>query len=150
MENYDYTSPPELDIRRYRQSCSNKNCKICQKSDKCLACKEGFSLFSQGCKGDVNYPEQTAPYFYKNPGKNMPDRLSLKLDFDKIINEPYFTFFFFIKIYGFVKDAPEEGPVKLLIFHQEREDGVMKDKFYLAWEPDRNYKEKIFQNLIYR
>ena len=144
VENYDYTSPPELDIRRYRQSCSNKNCKICQKSDKCLACKEGFSLFSQGCKGDVNYPEQTAPYFYKNPGKNMPDRLSLKLDFDKIINEPYFTFFFFIKIYGFVKDAPEEGPVKLLIFHQEREDGVMKDKFYLAWEPDRNYKEKIF------
>ena len=75
----------------------------------------------------------------------MPERLSLKLDFTKIINEPYFTIFFFIKIYGFVGEEPKKGPVKLVIFHQEPlQDGTMEDKFYLAWEPSPEKYEKLF------
>ena len=145
VNGYTYTRP-ELQIKN-RGSCTDKNCLICQPNKNCLACKKGFSLFSRECKGDVNNGNIQAPYFYKNPGKNMPERLSLNLDFDKIINEPYFTFFFFIKIYGFIKDAPEEGPVKLIIFHQEKKDnGEYEDVFYLAWDPRTGgtQKEKLF------
>ena len=78
----------------------------------------------------------------------MPEFLSLNLDFSKIKNTPYFTIFFFIKLYGFAKDNPmsEKGFVKLLIFHEERDErGEIKEEFYLAWTPDQtNHKEKLY------
>jgi hypothetical protein len=124
--------------------CTNKRCSMCQGSTRCIACKEGFSLFSKDCKGDENTIEKPNKYFYKNPGINMPARLSLKMDFNKIINEPYFTIFFFIKIYGFTKEATFDEPVKLLIFHQEMtNEGKMMDDFYLAWDPDIEKKERL-------
>ena len=142
VSSYTFT-PPKLEAKG--TICSLSTCEICQPSPLCLKCKPGFSLFSKDCKGEVNHPERTATYFYKNPGENMPERLSLKLDFTKIINEPYFTIFFFIKIYGFVGEEPKKGPVKLIIFHQEPlQDGTMEDKFYLAWEPSPEKKEKLF------
>ena len=129
--NYSY-KPPRLSISS-RGTCSSPYCTLCN-SGNCLSCKEGYSLFSTTCKGDVNADTKKATYFYKNPGINMPERLSLNIDFNKIINEPYFTLFFFIKIYGFTKNAPEEYPIKLLIFHQEsNQDGEMEDSFYLAF-----------------
>ena len=124
--------------------CTNKRCSMFQGSTRCIACKEGFSLFSKDCKGDENTIEKPNKYFYKNPGINMPARLSLKMDFNKIINEPYFTIFFFIKIYGFTKEATFDEPVKLLIFHQEMtNEGKMMDDFYLAWDPDIEKKERL-------
>jgi len=144
INDYEYTTP-RLDTSSKTGICTKTQCSICQPGDICLACKPGYSLFSKECKGDVNYPEKKATYFYKNPGENMPERLSLKLDFNKMINEPYFTIFFFIKIYGFVKNEPEKGPVKLIVFHQEPNgDGTFDDKFYLAWDPSPTNKEKLF------
>ena len=105
------------------------------------------SLFSKECLGEVNTDSKPATYFYKNPGKNMPERLSLNIDFDKIKTSPYFTIFFFIKIYGFVKDYPmnPKGFVKLIIFHEERNaKGEVKEEFYLAWTPDYDEKEKMY------
>ena len=97
--------------------------------------KPGYSLFSKECLGEINTESKPATYFYKNPGKNMPERLSLNLDFEKIKNTPYFTIFFFIKLYGFVKDNPlnDKGFVKLIIFHEETNDkGEVVEEFYLA------------------
>ena len=144
VSGYTYT-PPKL--RATNTICPLSRCALCQSNDICLACKPGFSLFSKDCKGDVNYVEKTATYFYKNPGENMPERLSLKMDFTKIVNEPYFTIFFFIKIYGFVGEEPRKGPVKLIVFHQEQKtDGTFEDTFYLAWEPssDPGKDEKLY------
>ena len=142
VSGYTYT-PPRLAATN--TICPLTRCALCQSSSICLACKPGYSLFSKDCKGEVNHAERTATYFYKNPGENMPERLSLKLDFTKIVNEPYFTIFFFIKIYGFVGDEPKNGPVKLVIFHQEQQkDGTFVDRFYLAWHPSRDKYEKLF------
>ena len=119
-----------------QSSCSNSFCTLCN-SGNCLSCKEGYSLFSGTCKGNVDAESNPATYFYKNPGKNMPERLKLNIDFNKIINEPYFTLFFFIKVYGFTKKASGEYPIKLLIFHQEtKQNGEMEDTFYLAFHQD--------------
>ena len=79
----------------------------------------------------------------------MPERLSLNFDFEKIKNSRYFTFFFFIKLFGFDKDAEltEDGFVKLLIFHEEKDDkGEIREQFFLAWTPSSkdNEKEKLF------
>ena len=58
-----------------------------------------------------------------------------------MMNDPYFTIFFFIKIYGFIKDAAQQGPVKILIFHQEwNSDGKLEDEFYLAFHHQNNQK----------
>ena len=80
----------------------------------------------------------------------MPERLSLNMDFDKIQKSKYFTIFFFIKIYGFVKDAAfnDKGYIKLIIFHEERDaKGDITEEFYLAWtknkDEDEN-REKLF------
>ena len=139
IKSYKYEAP-RLQITP--QGCTNPRCSICISGDLCLACKEGYSLFSRDCKGEVNNKEKPAPFFYKNPGKNMPERLSLKMDFDKIVNQPYFTIFFFIKIYGFVKDTVFDKPVKLLVFHQERKNDELLDDFYIAWDPFREEKHK--------
>ena len=144
LTDYDYIAPR---LKPKIGTCTDNKCLICQSENICLQCKPGYHLHSKECRGDVNKKENKATYFYKNPGKNMPERLSLKMDFNKIINEPYFTIFFFIKIYGFVGDAPKHGPVKLLIFHQEeKEVGQFEDEFYLAWDPSTAAKhlEKLF------
>ena len=57
--------------------------------------------------------------------------------------------FFFIKIYGFVKDnpLPEDGFVKLIIFHEEKnENGEIIEDFYLAWTSNNNdsNREKLY------
>ncbi len=141
ISGYSYRAP-KFSISR--GTCSKTSCSLCSSSGTCLACKDGYSLFSRTCKGDVNADAKTASYYYKNPGKNMPDRLSLNMNFNKIMNEPYFTLFFFIKIYGFIKKAPLESPIKLLIFHQERNQaGKLEDVFYLGYHPDGN-KEDLF------
>ena len=138
---YD-TEPPT--IKEDHDTCSNNRCSICYDKTKCLACKTGYSLFSKECKGEVNSNEKQAPYFYKNPAKNMPEQISLKIDFNKIMNDPYFTIFFFIKLYGFTKEASFDEPVKLLIFHQERtNEGKLIDDFYLAWDPREDKYEKL-------
>ena len=148
VSDYDYDSnPPELAITR--SDYNDPKCLIKQSSGYCLACKPGFSLFSKNCKGMINNDNKKAPYFYKNPGKNMPDFISLNLDFEKIKNTPYFTFFFFIKIYGFVKNVPQnsDGYIKLIIFHEERDaKGEITEEFYLAWstQVDDGEKEKLF------
>ena len=42
-----------------------------------------------------------AYYVYKNPiGKKMPKRMTLDINFSNLINSPYITLFFFIKLYG--------------------------------------------------
>ena len=42
-----------------------------------------------------------------------------------------------------MKNAPEEGPVKILIFHQEKnKDGKLEDNFYLGWDPSE--RQKLF------
>ena len=139
---YRYDSFPKIRIEG--RSCSDPHCSICQDASTCLACKNGFSLFDKGCKGDVNSNLNGATYFYKNPGKNMQDRLTFKLNIEHIKNSPYFTFFFFIKIYGFVENAAKDGPVKIMIFNQERNNnGVLEDDFYMAWDPD-NLESLIF------
>ena len=138
---YKYTAPR---IQEKHKGCTNTRCGICQSGSNCLSCKEGFSLFSKECKGNIDANEKPAQYYYKNPGKNMPETISLKMDFDKIANEPYFTIFFFIKIYGFTKDTKFDEPIKLLIFHQERNsEGKLIDDFYLAWDPREDKKEKL-------
>ena len=138
---YKYTAPR---IQEKHKGCTNTRCGICQSGSNCLSCKEGFSLFSKECKGNIDANEKPAQYYYKNPGKNMPETISLKMDFDKIANEPYFTIFFFIKIYGFTKDTKFDEPIKLLIFHQERDStGKLVDDFYLAWDPREDEKEKL-------
>ena len=143
MKNLEFISP-KLKIQ---QEFGNLNCSINQWSDVCLACKEGFSLFNKVCKGYAQSNAKTATYYYKNPSKNAPNRLSLNLNFDKIMNAPYFTLFFFIKIYGFVKNIPEQGPVKLIIFHQEQtQDGKFEDEFYLAYHPYENQKLFFYVN----
>ena len=143
VSDYNYLdNPPELAVTR--KNINDPKCLIYQKSGYCLACKPGFSLFSKVCKGEVNNNDQKAPYFYKNPGKNMPDFISLNLDFDKIKTTPYFTIFFFLKLYGFVKDVPDNsnGFVKLLIFHEERDAaGEITEEFYLAWSTSRESTE---------
>jgi hypothetical protein len=76
----------------------------------------------------------------------MPERVSLNLDFDKMINTPYFTFFFFIKIYGFVKGHPK-GNEKLIIFHEVKDaKGVITEQLYLGWTPNTEDPdlEKLF------
>ena len=148
VTDYDYeNNPPELAVKR--KNSNDPKCLIYQNAGYCLACKPGFSLFSKVCKGEVNNNNQKAPYFYKNPGKNMPDYISLNLDFEKIKNTPYFTMFFFLKLYGFVKDVPQKSPgfIKLIIFHEERDaQGNIKEEFYLAWstQVDKNENEKLF------
>ena len=148
VSDYNYESnQPELAITR--KNYNDPKCLIKQSSDYCLACKPGFSLFSKYCKGMINNDSKKAPYFYKNPGKNMPEFISLNLDFEKIKNTPYFTFFFFIKIYGFVKNVPQnsDGYIKLIIFHEERDaKGEITEEFYLAWstQVDGGEKEKLF------
>jgi hypothetical protein len=142
VSSYSYIGP-EIKISK---GINNKpKCLIVQRNGNCIACKKGYSLFSSECKGDENADSNTAKYYYKNPGKNMPERLSLNLDFEKIKNTPYFTMFFFIKIYGFVKDTPSNnnGFVKILIFHEERDS---KEEFYLAWTPsqEENQKEALY------
>ena len=133
---------PKLSISSSTTSNIN-NCLISQSSSVCISCKEGFTLFNKLCKGNEKSNSKSGTYYYKNPGKNMPERISLNLNFNKIINEPSFTIFFFIKIYGFVKNAPEEGPVKILIFHQEKnKDGKLEDNFYLGWDPSE--RQKLF------
>ena len=135
VSSYRYVNTfPKLGITP--DYCSDSHCSICQDYSTCLACKNGFSLFDKGCKGDVNNDAHTATYFYKNPGKNMQDRLTFKLNFHNIKNSPYFTFFFFIKIYGFVENSAKDGPVKIMIFNQERnKNGKLEDDFYLTWDP---------------
>ncbi len=91
IKDYEY-KPPKLEINS--DNCNDIRCSICQSKTNCLECKEGYSLFDKGCKGDVNKNLNKATYFYKNPGINMPERLSLNLDFNKIIAEKYFTIFF--------------------------------------------------------
>ena len=150
VNDYTYKNP-ELDIRRSTRN--DPKCLITQKSN-CLACQPGYSLFSSQCKGEVNNNDQKATYFYKNPGKNMPERVSLDLNFEKIRNTPSFTIFFFIKLYGFVKGIPafnngKNGFVKLLIFHEEKgkdETGENDEEFYLAWTPSQaeNQVEKMY------
>ena len=143
ISGFEY-SPPELKITSVTRD--DQKCLILQnKGDYCLACKPGYSLFSKVCLGEINTVSKPATYFYKNPGKNMPERLSLNLDFEKIKNTPYFTFFFFIKLYGFVKDNPlnDKGYVKLIIFHEEIDDkGEVKEEFYLAWTSSQAPKDK--------
>ena len=135
--------PPKISIKT---TFKDQKCSVVSQ-ETCLACKEGFSLFDKTCKGNVNANERTATYFYKNPGKNMPNRISLNLNFDRIINEPYFTIFFFIKIYGFAKNIPEQGPIKLLIFHQERKsNGDLEDVFYLGYHPTEGQKLFFYVN----
>ena len=125
---------------------TTSNCLITQPGPGCLSCKEGYSLFLRSCYGNERDASKSS-YYYKNPGKNMPDRLSLNLNFNKIMNEPYLTIFFFIKIYGFVKDVPQKGPVKLLIFHQEKNsDGILEDEFYLAYDHVNNQKLYFYVN----
>ena len=144
VDSYVY-KPPEIEITPDIEA--NSKCEIIQKNKYCLSCKKEYSLFSKECLGEVNTESKPATYFYKNPGKNMPERLSLNIDFDKIKTSPYFTFFFFIKIYGFVKDNPisKDGFVKLIIFHEETDSkGNIIEQFYLAWTPDRNQNEKMF------
>ena len=143
ITGYTY-KPPELSLRK--NTGNSENCLISQ-NGYCLACKSGYSLFSRNCKGDVNNNNKRAQYYYKNPGKNMPERLSLNLDFEKIKNSPSFTFFFFIKIYGFVKDIPskKDGFIKLLIFHEERDaKGIITEDFYLAWTPSQDLQERMY------
>ena len=148
ITGYSYKNP-ELSITS-TTSAKNSKCLIAQNNGNCLACKPGYSLFSKECKGEVNNMYEGATYFYKNPGKKMPERLSLNIDFEKIKNTPYFTIFFFIKIYGFVKeittyDKDENGYIKLLIFHEERDDnGDIKQEFYLAWTPSQQENEKLY------
>ena len=134
--------PPRLNPSK-SISCSS-NCKLCA-GGSCLTCKEGYSLFSTTCKGNVDAESSTATYFYKNPGINMPERLTLNIDFNQLFNEPYFTLFFFIKIYGFTKKGTEEHPIKLLIFDQERkENGELEDTFYLAFHQDTDKEQLSF------
>ena len=146
----DYTyKRPELEISK---SIKDSKCLIVQGSGYCLSCKPGYSLFSKECKGEINNNNQGATYFYKNPGKNMPERVTLNIDFETIKNTPYITIFFFIKIYGFIKeitayDKDDDGFVKLLIFHEEMDEtGKMKDDLYLAWTPSQtdNQNEKLY------
>ena len=135
-----------LKIYAFPQNIDNK-CSIAQWSGVCLKCKKGYSLFDLICKGNSKLDTKTATYYYKNPGKNMQERLSLNLNFNKITNEPYFTLFFFIKIYGFVNDIPDKGPVKLLIFHQDqRENGIFEDVFYLAYNHQDGQKLYFYVN----
>ena len=120
--------------------------KISQSSTYSLSCKEGYSLSFRKCKGEVNDKTTQGTYFYKNPGVNMPERVSLNLDFEKIKNTPYFTIFFFIKLYGFVKDDsfPAEKE-KLLIFHEVRDrSGNIIEEFFLGWTPDREKQQKLY------
>ena len=141
ISSYSYRAP-RLSINS-RSSCSSTNCKLC--NGNCLTCREGYSLFSGTCKGNVDAESATATYFYKNPGINMPERLSLNFDFNQLLNEPYFTLFFFIKIYGFTKKGTEEYPIKLLIFDQERKDnGELEDTFYLAFHQDTDTEDLSF------
>ena len=147
ITGFKYDTPPELEIKS--QTKRDEKCLIVQQDGNCLACKPGYSLFSKTCLGEINSDSNPATFFYKNPGKNMPERISLNLDFDKIKNTPYFTIFFFIKIYGFVKDnpLPEDGFVKLIIFHEEKnEKGEIIEDFYLAWtsNKDDQNREKLY------
>ena len=144
VKSYEY-KPPEIEIES--DILANSKCEIIQSDKKCLSCKPEYSLFSKECLGEVNTESKPATYFYKNPGKNMPERLSLNIDFEKIKTSPYFTIFFFIKLYGFVKDYPmnPKGFVKLIIFHEEKnETGIIINEFYLAWTPDKDQKEKMY------
>ena len=132
--SYDYTSAR---IKITSKSNCPQNCLVCQTSSNCLTCKQGYSLFNRQCKGEANSDSRTATYFYKNPGKEMPPRLSFNLNFNQIKNDPYFTIFFFIKIYGMTNDAVKENPVKLIIFNQKRnQDNELIDQFYLGWDSD--------------
>ena len=103
---------------------SSTRCKIATSNNTCLSCVEGYSLFSDKCMrqesndynnvGDAieDFPSGTteeekreqqmrAYYVYKNPiGKNMPKRMTLDINFSNLINSPYITLFFFIKLYG--------------------------------------------------
>ena len=134
ISSYSYSTFPKIRINSF--SYCNTHCSICADSSSCLSCKNGYSLFDKVCKGEVNNDLNKATYFYKNPGKNMQERLSFKMNFNHIKNSPYFTFFFFIKIYGFVENATRDGPVKIMIFNQERNDnGELVDDFYLEWDP---------------
>ena len=143
VSDYEYKAP-ELELKG--QTSSDIKCHIFQSSNRCLECNPGYSLFSKTCKGEANEKTTRATYFYKNPGINMPERVSLNLDFDKMINTPYFTFFFFIKIYGFVKGHPE-GNEKLIIFHEVKDaQGNIKEQLYLGWTPNTQDPdlEKLF------
>ena len=100
-----------------RSSCSSTNCKLC--NDNCLTCREGYSLFSGTCKGNVDAESATATYFYKNPGINMPERISLNFDFNQLLNEPYFTLFFLrvlTKVWNCGINIVEENPTLFYFF----------------------------------
>ena len=148
INDFSYTAS-ELLING-TQTHNDQRCLIFQDSGNCLQCKPGYALFTKICKGNENNQQQRATYYYKNPGKNMPERLSLNMDFEKIKSSRYFTIFFFIKLYGLVKDAPitEDGFVKLIIFHEERNaQGEITEEFYLGWTTSRdkpNNAEKMF------
>ena len=149
IANYLYEGyAPELFISS-RKTHNSQNCLIFQNNGNCLACKKGYSIFSKQCKGEENNNNKISTYYYKNPGKNMPERLSLNLNFEKTNSSPSFTIFFFIKLHGFVKGNPskEDGFVKLIIFHEEKnEKGEILEEFYLAWTSSRvaGEREKLY------
>jgi hypothetical protein len=111
-------------------------------NNRCLKCKEPYAQFNGLCYGLNKTSTSNKAYtVYKNPGKNMPDKLYLDIKANRLKNFPSVTIFFFINIYGFTGEinAIDSESREIIIFDE-------LSNFYFGYDPILSKQSLFFEH----
>ena len=97
---------------------------------RCMKCVNNMTTFNGNCYDYEKLFSKKSYFVYKNPGINMPEKLSLNIHPELLKVHPSITVFFFINIYGFTGEIHSVDPTtrKLVIFDEAT-------NFYLGYDP---------------
>ena len=114
---------------------------IIRSSSKCLKCIKTLSNFNGNCYDYSKKNTKEAYSVYKNPGNNMPNKISLNIKPDILKTFPSITVFFFINIYGFTEEINLDNPEskKIIIFDEAT-------NFYLGYDPNINNQSLFIEH----
>ena len=112
------------------QKTQNDECEIPVGEDICLQCSNKRGIQGYHCYGDNwDDPETNIYYIFKNPIENGPEKLSLKINAEKLVNQRAVTIFFFIKLYGFIENISNNEEKEIILIYLDS-----NPQLYLAYE----------------